>query len=368
VGSEAVQILTVHQAKGLEFPVTILWDGMMSWEGPVAGGAFRTEREGGGWMMQLQNLTWEEPPGLDLIATEKRYNITERQRVAYVAVSRARDLLVLPRPAVANENNICARLLQDAEPLLVLELEPYVHDEGVRWASGVARTTEASLRSLTDLQGDITTRWKTACATSAAPLLSPASVTGHRHRVVALADVDSESREEHELPHPPRASRFGNVFGETVHRAIGAALTVPGLAPTEAVRRIAPLTGLVEHHHEAVRDVERTVEVLRRLGLLRAPGSTFRLEYPVSGAAPGGNLLSGYIDLLIAEDGGIKLLDFKTDTPPSGSVEATYPEYVRQVQSYAWLLQEAGGVAGQPIRCGLLFTATGKIHWVPRAG
>ena len=48
--------------------------------------------------MNLDGLKWEEPAGRDLRETEKAYLDAERRRVIYVAATRARDLLVVPRP------------------------------------------------------------------------------------------------------------------------------------------------------------------------------------------------------------------------------------------------------------------------------
>jgi hypothetical protein len=58
------------------------------------------------------------------------------------------------------------------------------------------------------------------------------------------------------------------------------------------------------------------------------------------------------------------VIDFKTDAPPAGPVESTYPEYARQARTYGHLIASADIAADRRVRCGLLFTADGVIRWV----
>jgi ATP-dependent helicase/nuclease subunit A len=48
VGTEALQVMTVHQAKGLEFPVVVVWDGKGQWRTRPDSFAWRVERDGRG--------------------------------------------------------------------------------------------------------------------------------------------------------------------------------------------------------------------------------------------------------------------------------------------------------------------------------
>jgi ATP-dependent exoDNAse (exonuclease V) beta subunit len=170
--------------------------------------------------------------------------------------------------------------------------------------------------------------------------------------------------DETEAPAKERTGRFGPLFGEVVHEAIGRALRDRSLAPDAAARLAARDFGLTEHLDEAAADVARAIGALRRAGLLRPPGPDLRLEYPVAGEGDGGTLLRGYVDLLSASARGMDLIDFKTDPPPRGPVAEAYPAYVEQVRIYDRLL--AGRLpAGGRIRCGLLFTADGSLHWLP---
>ena len=89
--AEGVRIMTVHTAKGLEFPVVVLADMTAG----LSRGAERTVRpEDGLCAMRLLGLSPQEL--LDANEIEDRREEAEGVRVAYVAATRARDLLVVP--------------------------------------------------------------------------------------------------------------------------------------------------------------------------------------------------------------------------------------------------------------------------------
>jgi ATP-dependent helicase/nuclease subunit A len=118
------------------------------------------------------------------------------------------------------------------------------------------------------------------------------------------------------------------------------------------------------HLDEAGADLGRAWQALQAEGVTRLPGADLQVEYPVGAPWPDGSLLMGYVDLVGAVADRLDVLDFKTDAPPVGSVEAAYPEYVSQVSLYGRLLRRADVLGGRGLRLGLLFTADGGIHWV----
>ena len=87
-----VQLMTVHKAKGLEFPVVILADLTAKLTGPQGGTATSdAERR-----LCAQRLLWCAPwELLDAAEAEAKADEEEALRVAYVAATRARDLLVV---------------------------------------------------------------------------------------------------------------------------------------------------------------------------------------------------------------------------------------------------------------------------------
>ena len=359
VGEQAVQVMTVHQAKGLEFPVVVLWDGKASWKDRNDQANWRVERDGRGWQVSLEGLYWEEPPGSDLATTEKKYREAERRRVVYVAATRARDLLVLPKAGRPNPSYIQSTLLGSAVPGAVRELDTYFEGAGAPWANEITEPEPFDQSKTTEIDRQIADRWRVAETEAARPRFRAVGVAGDA-RLRVEQDLEAV-----ELPKKDRGGRYGAVFGETVHRAIGSLMNA-GVAAELAVQRAAAITGLQDHLDEAVRDVARAVDALRSEGLFRPVGADLRLEYPLAGPGDDGKLLVGYADLVSATERQLDIVDFKTDQPPRESMEAEFPEYAEQVRTYARLLI-GGGVRSAAIRCGLLFTAEGRIRWLADA-
>jgi ATP-dependent helicase/nuclease subunit A len=91
-GTEGVRVMTVHKAKGLEFPVVVLADPTCS-----------ATRDTPSRHVDAHRRLWTEPlcgsapiELLEASAEELRRDRAEAIRVAYVAATRARDILVAP--------------------------------------------------------------------------------------------------------------------------------------------------------------------------------------------------------------------------------------------------------------------------------
>jgi ATP-dependent helicase/nuclease subunit A len=390
VSGEAVMVLTIHQAKGLEFPVVVLWDGFAKLGARSDGTPWKVRRDGN-WAIQIDGLKAGSKSGRSLIDEEKAIEKEEKKRLYYVAATRARDLLVVPLPNQGSRDNVSHILAGDLEGEAVLRMEE--HKEGAlpEWAEGVREAAVFPEVRFGGAQAERERkeRWENALEQSAKPLALPVAVTtlaragkedkektgarkrpgpsgAERHATGGrAARPDSEEPEEiadlsGEREEAAAPSRFGAGFGLTVHAALSAILRGSGAEIEKVVRACAAGRGLLKNLDEAVRDVRRALETLRSIGLLDRNVVRFP-EYPVVRPDGQGRLITGYIDLVAWAPDCVWIVDFKTDPAPEGPIELAYPDYVRQIGLYKDLLAKTVA-AKASIRTGLLFSATGKME------
>jgi ATP-dependent helicase/nuclease subunit A len=312
-------------------------------------------------MVNLDKLTWEEPAGLGIRETEQQYLDAERRRIAYVAATRARDLLIIPKAgSVSPGKFLCGDFLADAPATLFQTAEAYVVGAEPAWSRQLKAVERKAPGDGSKLEEQVMEQWKKVSIEAARPRFRPVSVSA-----LTRTSPGEETEDAGEaLPLKDREGRFGGLFGSTVHHALGIMLRGSGTGTEEAVQRAAKFYGLKDHLEEAVADVTHGLEALEAAKLVGAPGPNLQLEYPVAGQWADGQLVNGYIDLVAVEDGRVDIIDFKTDTPRTGPVEQTYPQYAAQVRTYGKLLESAGVLKDRDLRCGLLFTADGSILWM----
>ncbi|HEX7085022.1 MAG TPA: UvrD-helicase domain-containing protein [Vicinamibacterales bacterium] len=89
-GSDGVRMMTVHKAKGLEFPVVVLADMTCSLARDTA------DRYIAGDLCAMRLAGWAPLDLIDHEPEEIERDQAEAERIAYVAATRARDLLVIP--------------------------------------------------------------------------------------------------------------------------------------------------------------------------------------------------------------------------------------------------------------------------------
>jgi ATP-dependent helicase/nuclease subunit A len=126
-GTEGVRIMTVHKAKGLEFPVVLLAD-------PTCNASREPSRH-----VDASTGLWAEricgcaPPELQEAREEEaQRELEEAVRVAYVAATRARDLLVVPvigdeQPAPAGDMGLGSGVRPGLRPGWLAALHDAVH-------------------------------------------------------------------------------------------------------------------------------------------------------------------------------------------------------------------------------------------------
>jgi ATP-dependent helicase/nuclease subunit A len=351
---DALRILTVHGSKGLEFPIVVL-AGLNTRPTPrrarvlwgADGPQFTIGTKSSGSYVETTRY------GI-LDGEEKRHDAAERLRLLYVAMTRARDHLVVSLHRKAGEKCHAQSVADILDGAPYEALRDAATDEGLDWPEPDA---DARIRVRRPVPADSPSRrrWVEGRREALIVAARPASVaaTAIAQRTAAGPDPGLAKDEPEEDRPAWRRGRAGTAIGRAVHAVLQTVdlATAAGLGPTARAQALA------EGVPEREREIRRLVESALAAPVVRtAVGEGWRTwrEVPVA-AAVEGVLLEGFVDLLLERpDGELVVVDWKTDQVPAPEELATaLARYSVQGAAYALALET---VLGRRVaRCAFVF-------------
>jgi ATP-dependent helicase/nuclease subunit A len=395
-GSDGVRIMTVHKAKGLEFPVVILAD--MTAKLTRAQASRYVDAQRG--LCALRIGGWSPVDLMDHEAEEIARDEAEGVRIAYVAATRARDLLVVPavgdapfekgwvsplntaiypalttrrRPAKAagcptfGKDSVLSR--PGGEPAGSATVSPGLHlfgseeaQYGLMWwdpaklelgaepSFGIRRqeligkeadrkVVEADLKAYQD--------WRSQRNQAIERGSTPSLVVRTAKERAAALEGKALKVQLIELPRDQQRPA-GPRYGSLVHSVLA---TVPLDADRARIEPVAQVQGRIlgatpEEVASAIRVTETALaHPLMEHARRAADKGQCRREVPVTLREPDGSLVDGVVDLAFCEDDTWKVVDFKTDRELTKELAL----YRRQVDLYAAAIATATGKTAVPI-------------------
>lgn len=355
-GDDFVHLLTFHKAKGLEFPVVILTD--LGHKGSDRANLIIDRNGGrigikiGSGKHPLQTLNFEE-----LKKWEEQRREAEERRLLYVAMTRARDFLVLPVFWVKDKKGGAKEIpsesflgylpsyLIDPDHVPDGEIEQDIifydpnrlnltpEEEGpFRYPIHLEKQREEEKVQLSLTQFE---RWREA--------QRELKRRGGEGRPIATAiEKVEEIKANEESIIPLVTGGEGAIFGELVHHLF------------EKVDWHEPvlLNELAENEGKTLGAsgpmIKRAAEMVRRA--IRSPtlqriihSENYYKEVPFS-YKKNGILYEGVMDVVFKEKDGLTVLDFKTDLVDPENLNSKAESYRPQVEVYSDAIQSVFGI------------------------
>ncbi len=359
---DEVRVMTIHGAKGLESPVVILPDMLTSRSNPDQ----LVKDPDSGFVYWAPGSGSRPDFVTSARAQEKDANLDEENRLLYVALTRARDGIVIGGWEAPHR-----RFLKDSPYAyfrsIIAEMEGVVEDEDgtmrIEVSSAPAAPAPAALITLPPSGDKIETgvpEWVRLDAPAeprpSRPLRPSMPDDAADGDMFASPGVeDKSSAPGMGLSHVSAALARGRL----AHRFFEVLPSVPeARRHTAAATMISAQNAVPEPMAEALLTEVLAVLALPQLAPLFGPDAL--AEASITGLV-GSTGVAGQIDRMYVGDDQIVIADFKTgvmpDTPP--------PAYQRQLALYAALVEQLYG--DRPIVCFLIWTERAAIQEVTPA-
>ena len=399
----AVKIMTIHKSKGLEFPVVFLCDASRRFNDADLKQTVLIHPELGLGAKVYDLERRLEYPGLARNAIKqrlKREMLSEEMRLLYVALTRARERLIVTAAMKEPEKKLQSMMLQCTRPMSpevllgaqsmadwMIYAQLCTEDDKFKLSFISAADAAAAQAEEPELEkapsdAEIVEKLRRNLAFSyphEAATRLPSKVTA-----TELKYLLDESDEEAASLAPTARSRFrtprlGDAYTLTPTQRGSAAhallqhIDYSKTGSEEEIR--GELTRMTREKFLTAQQAEAVdTGCIRRLFASRIGQRImnadrlrrefkFSLLCPAEKFFPGGEgesvLLQGVIDCMIEENGEITIIDYKTDRVRGGEALDRARSYAKQLEAYAYAAQR---MTGRPVReCVLYFLYSGEI-------
>ena len=412
-GAGCVTIMSIHKSKGLEFPVVFLCGLAREFNRESLRQQILCDRELGLGLSVADGETRTRYPSISkgaIAAKMMAESISEEMRVLYVAMTRARDRLIMtyaPRNLQGTLQDMALRMDFDGGKLLCQEAScpgqwvmlaalqrteaGELHALGARprettvsdlpWKIQVTQAPELPQSAVTEetsglqMPQDAEVRLKEALAfryphMAATQAPSKQTATGRKGR-----QKDEEAAQEAEAPrHLARAWRkptfqeaklSGKAYGSAIHAAMQyiryeSCGSLKGVE--QEISRLVTEGFLTEEQGKLVQCRKIVGFFQSELGRKLQQGARCLREFKFSILDDGSHygeglegeqvLLQGVVDCALLEPDGITILDFKTDSVTEETLEMLTQRYRPQVSTYADALSR---IYEMPVKASYLY-------------
>ena len=330
IGIDVVRVMTIHGAKGLEFPgvvITGLNTGLVNRRSEIV---FDTGPEASDSVaigLGSRGSRFETSGYGDIEARKKQIGEAEEIRMMYVAATRARDHLFVSLYRKGGDNaTLAAKLAQFAESTSGLS-EQYTPVGGS--VTPDTRTVSEPWGTSSDMES-----WSSEIAAAVAAAGAPRSASATSLKSQSLPLPPQKESLDDSGQEPWRKGRAATSLGSAVHAVLQDIDLESGGGIVELANEQAAAHGVADRADE----VASLAKAVLDSGVVREAVKSGRYwrETPVAAGVGQGKSLEGVIDLVFeSAPGELVVVDYKTDAVHGRSLREMAEPYRTQIGAYA---------------------------------
>lgn len=339
---DAVRVLTIHKAKGLEFPVVILPGLHQGSKSPRKGPSIHHD-----WSSRCYSLQMGGRSNLGAVLVDMKMAAreeAEQRRLLYVGMTRARDLLILSGGQTTKPGH---------DTVLSLLGEAMADEEASSTADQICIGTSRLTRVITPATVAVRRRRQAPLSTMAPrPALGPILIRRHarqlewEQRRTTPRQLTPSSLAERRLETVSlrtatgREADLARLIGVCAHAVLEQWDFTRPRAEISTVIEQACRRYVIQDHPQLIADVTEDLTALFERFLSSEPytrlqrATVLGREVPFVMPLGEDQMMEGVIDLIYRLDDRIWIADYKTDDVAAEDVQARADRYRFQAESY----------------------------------